>query len=95
MHGMKSHVCHIFMECLLVICFRSLLEFVWSSLVDLSQFFKDLCSNTLRMNDLVRMKENIPIMLYKLERIFPPAFFDSMEHLVIHLPMEAIVGGPV
>jgi len=47
------------------------------------------------MNDLVRMKENIPIMLYKLERIFPPAFFDSMEHLVIHLPMEAIVGGPV
>jgi len=47
------------------------------------------------MNHLVRMKENIPIILCKLERIFPPTFFDSMEHLVVHLPMEAILGGTV
>jgi len=47
------------------------------------------------MNDLVRMKENIPNILCKLEQIFPPAFFDSMEHLVIHLPKEAILGGLV
>jgi len=48
------------------------------------------------MNDLVRMEENIPSILCKLERIFPPTtFFDSIEHLVIHLPVEAILGGPV
>jgi len=47
------------------------------------------------MNDFVRMKENIPIILCKLERIFPPAFFDSMELLVSYLPMEAILGGPL
>ena len=28
LHGMKSHDCHVFMECLLPIAFRSLLEFV-------------------------------------------------------------------
>lgn len=33
--------------------------------------------------------------LCKLERISPPAFFDSMEHLPIHLPYEARVRGPV
>jgi len=94
MHGMKRHDCHVFMECLLPICFRSFPEFVWSALAELSRFFKDLCSNTLRMNDLVKMKESIPIILCKLEQIFPPAFFDSMEHLVVHLPME-IFGGSV
>ena len=83
LHGMKSHDCHVFMKCLLPIAFRSLPDFVWSVLAELSRFFKDLCSNTLRMDDVVRMQENIPIILCKLERIFPPDFFDSMEHLVI------------
>ncbi|BAT73831.1 hypothetical protein VIGAN_02141300 [Vigna angularis var. angularis] len=41
------------------------------------------------------MDENIPIILCKLERIFPPAFFDSMEHIPIHLAYEAWLGGPV
>jgi len=95
MHDMKSHDCHVFMECLLPICFWLLPKFVWSSLIDLSPLFKDLCSNTFRMNNLVKMEENIPIILCKLERIFSPAFIDSMEHLVIHLPMKAILCGPV
>ena len=30
-----------------------------------------------------------------LKKIFPPSFFYSMEHLQIHLPYEARVGGPV
>ncbi|WVZ21047.1 hypothetical protein V8G54_008369 [Vigna mungo] len=55
--GMKSHDCHVFMECLLPIAFSSLPA--------------------------------------HMERIFPPSFFDSMEHLSIHLPYEARLGGPV
>ncbi|XP_073222391.1 uncharacterized protein [Cicer arietinum] len=77
-HGMKSHDCHVLMECLLPNAFHSLSEFVWKPLTKLSRFFKDLCCNTLR-----------------LERIFPPGFFDSMEHLPIHLANEAMLGGPV
>ena len=34
-------------------------------------------------------------ILCKMELIFPPAFFDIMIHLVLHLPKEAILGGPV
>jgi hypothetical protein len=94
-HGMKSHDCHVFMECLLPIAFRSLPECVWKPLTELSRFFKDLCCNTLRMDDLVKLNENIPIIICKLERIFPPGFFDSMEHLPIHLAKEAMLGGPV
>ena len=30
-----------------------------------------------------------------MELIFPPTFFDIMVHLIIHLPEEAIFGGPL
>jgi hypothetical protein len=30
-----------------------------------------------------------------MEKIFPPGFFNQMQHLLIHLPYEAKVGGPV
>lgn len=41
------------------------------------------------------MEEKIPVILCNLEKIFPPSFFDVMEHLPIHLPTEADLGGPV
>nr|GEU42340.1 hypothetical protein [Tanacetum cinerariifolium] len=34
-------------------------------------------------------------ILCNLELIYPPAFFDIMIHLVIHLPLEALKGGPI
>ncbi|GJT87199.1 F-box domain containing protein [Tanacetum coccineum] len=34
-------------------------------------------------------------ILYELELIYPPALFDIMVHLVIHLPIEALEGGPI
>ncbi|GJT72324.1 hypothetical protein Tco_1031610 [Tanacetum coccineum] len=34
-------------------------------------------------------------IMCNLELIYPPAFFDIMIHLVIHLPLEALEGGPI
>jgi hypothetical protein len=93
--GMKSHDCHVFMERLLPIAFIDLPDPIWKPLAELSKFFKDLCSTSLKEDELRRMQQNIPLILCKLEQIFPPGFFDSMEHLPIHLPYEALVGGPV
>ena len=36
-----------------------------------------------------------PVLLCKLEKIFPPGFFLAMQHLILHLPYEARMGGPV
>jgi hypothetical protein len=36
-----------------------------------------------------------PVLLCKLEKIFPPGFFNPMQHLILHLPYEARMGGPV
>ncbi|XP_072087304.1 uncharacterized protein [Arachis hypogaea] len=93
--GLKSHDCHIFMQYLLPTAFRKLPTNIWKPLTELSQFFKDLCSTTLKVHDLEVMEQNIPIILCKLERIFPLGFFNVMEHLPIHLAYEARVCGPV
>lgn len=95
LHGMKSHDCHIFMGRLLPIALRALPDHIWKPLTELSQFFRELCSSTLRLEKVNILEENIKLTLCKLERIFPPGFFNSMEHLPIHLAYEARVGGPV
>jgi hypothetical protein len=40
--------------------------------------------------DLERMA---PVLLCKLEKILPPGFFNPMEHMILHLPYEARMGG--
>jgi len=93
--GMKSHDAHVFMERLLPTAFSALPRQVLNPIAELSKFFKDLCSTILRVDDLLLMEQNIVTTTCKLEQIFPPGFFNSMEHLPIHLPYEARVGGPV
>jgi len=39
-HGMKSHDCHVFMECLLPIAFSTLPTHVLNTLIEISHFFK-------------------------------------------------------
>jgi hypothetical protein len=42
-----------------------------------------------------KLEKKIPVLLCKMEKIFPPGFFNPMQHLLIHFPYEAKVGGPV
>ncbi|XP_047340380.1 uncharacterized protein LOC124943970 [Impatiens glandulifera] len=94
--GFKSHDCHVFLERLLPIAFKRLLpQFVWGVLTDLSNFMHDLNCSSLSLDKVDNLQSQIPIILCNLEKIFPPSFFDSMEHLLIHLPYEAKIGGPV
>ena len=94
--GIKSHDCHVFMQWLIPIAFHELLSInVWQALTELSLFFKGLISTTIKVEDMERLERNIPIIICKLECIFPLGFFDSMEHLLIHLPYEAKIAGLV
>ncbi|PHT42742.1 hypothetical protein CQW23_16767 [Capsicum baccatum] len=62
---MKSHDCHIFMQYLMPVAFRALPKPIWKSLTKLSLFFKDLCSTVLRVDHLMQMEQNIPVILSK------------------------------
>ncbi|KAF5470851.1 hypothetical protein F2P56_011339 [Juglans regia] len=94
--GMKSHDCHIFMQYLLPVVIGGYLRpNIRGALIEFCSFFKELCSRTLDIIVLQRLQANVPIILCKLEMIFPPAFFDIMVHLAIHLPDEALLAGHV
>ena len=95
-YGLKSHDCHVFMQRLMPIAFRELLpQAVWEVITEVSLFFREICSSTLKVEHMMMVEKNIVETLCKLEKIFPPGFFDSMEHLPVHLAYEARVGGPV
>ena len=77
------------------IAFRVLPDDVLEPLVELSEFFRNLCSTVLRVDKLQEMQRDISNILCKLERVFPPGFFNVMEHLPIHLAEEAYLGAQV
>lgn len=94
--GLKSHDCHILMQYLLPLALRRVLsKKVCSPLIELSNFFKALCSKSLKGNELKKLESQIALTLCHLERLFPPGFFDIMVHLPIHLASEAKIAGPV
>jgi len=96
LYGMKSHDCHVFMQTLIPLVFRDLLsKGISDALTEISYFFRDICSSKLNVEHIKRLQTNIVETLCKLEMIFPPSFFDLMEHLPIHLPFEEKAGGPV
>ena len=84
------------MERLLLVGLRGMLpNVIWDALTEVSNFFRELCSSVLREDTLDKLEQSIVETICKLEKVFPHAFFDSMEHLPIHLPYEAKCGGPV
>ena len=68
---------------------------VFDALTELGHFFKQLCCKTLKVEEVEKMKSDIVVILFKLEMIFPPAFFEIIVHLAIHLPNEALLGGSI
>ncbi|GKV21414.1 hypothetical protein SLEP1_g31397 [Rubroshorea leprosula] len=54
-----------------------------------------LTTPIIQVSNMKMWEEKIVETICKLEKVFLSAFFDSMEHLAIHLPYEAKVGGPV
>ena len=86
LYGLKSHDCHVLLQQILSI---GLQGFAYKDislvLFELDSIFQDLCARTLKRSDLEKLKERIVLILCKLERYFPLAFFDVMVYLVVHL----------
>ncbi|XP_060210987.1 uncharacterized protein LOC132638006 [Lycium barbarum] len=94
--GLKTHDCHIIMEQLLPIAIRNVLpNQVVATLVEVSSFFRQLCSKTLSLSDLEKLQDRIVLTLCHLEILFPTSFFTVMVHLTVHLVDEVMKGGPV
>jgi hypothetical protein len=96
LYGMKNHDYHVFIQTFIPLAFRDLLpKGIWDALTDISHFFRDICSSKLNVDHIKRLEKNIMETKCKLEIIFPPSFFDLMEHLPVHLLFKVKVEGPI
>ncbi|GJX29038.1 S-adenosyl-L-methionine-dependent methyltransferases superfamily protein [Tanacetum coccineum] len=94
--GMKSHDCHIMMQQLLPYGLQEYLDTdVAKPIIELCSFFQQICARTLMEDDMVKAESQLVDILCNLEQIYPSAFFDTMIHLAIHLPQEALEGRPI
>jgi hypothetical protein len=41
------------------------------------------------------LEKEIAVLVYKMENVFPHGWFNMIQYLLVHLPWEARVGGPV
>ena len=64
-------------------------------LSELSYFYRQLCAKEIVVEMMEKLEKEISVLLCKMKFFFPPRFFNPMQHLLIHLPYEAKVGGPV
>ena len=94
--GLKSHDCHVLMQQLLSVAIRDILpNKVRLAITRLCFFFNSICSKVLDPVKLDELENEAAIILCELEMYFPPAFFDIMVHLIIHLVREIKCCGPV
>ncbi|XP_068319542.1 uncharacterized protein [Pyrus communis] len=83
-------------EQLLLLAIRPVLpKAVTMVLLELSAIFRQLCSKKESEEGFKQLNSRIALTLCQLEKIFPPAFFDIMVHLPVHLADEAALAGPV
>jgi hypothetical protein len=88
LNGLKSHNYHIFIERLTPVMFCG--------------YFKpNLCKISTKLSYFYRQISNeqvskeIAMLVCKMETVFCPGWFNPMQHLLVHSPWEARVGGPV
>jgi hypothetical protein len=93
-NGLKSHDYHIFVERLMPVMFRAYLNNdVWTTLAELSLFYKQFCAKEIKKEMMEKLEKEILVLLCKLEKIFRLGWFNPMQHLLVHLPYEAKIGG--
>ncbi|KAK1660710.1 hypothetical protein QYE76_048869 [Lolium multiflorum] len=84
--GMKSHDCHVMMTQILPVAIRGIMEpHVRATLTDLCNVFDVITRKSITVKKLGRLQEEIVTILCEMEMYFPPAFFDIMVHLLVHI----------
>jgi hypothetical protein len=94
--GLKSHDFHIMLQHILLACVRHLLRpGPREAIIRLGQLFQRLTTKVVDPIEIPSLKLFTAETLSLLEKNFPEAFFDSMVHLVMHLPNELAICGLV
>jgi hypothetical protein len=84
------------MERLLSVMFHDYFDTdLWKMFVELSYFYRQLCAKQVSKTMMQKFEKEILILVCTIEKVLMPGQFNAMQHLLVHLPWEAKVGGPV
>jgi hypothetical protein len=67
---------------------------LWKIFAKLSYFYWQIYAKQVSKAMMQKVEKEIAVLVCKMEKIFPPGWFNVMQHLLVHLPWEAKVGGP-
>ena len=79
LNGLKSHDYHIIMERLVPVMFRGYFNAdLWKMLAELSYFYKQICAKEVSKVMMQKFKKEILVLVCKMEKVFPPGWFNAM-----------------
>jgi hypothetical protein len=58
-------------------------------------FYRQICAKQVSKAMMQMLEKEIAVLVCKMETVFPPGWFNVMQHLLVHLPWEDRVRGPV
>jgi hypothetical protein len=68
---------------------------LWKMFAELSYFYRQICAKQVSKVMTQRLEKKITVLVCKMETVFPPRWFNAMQYLLVHVPWEARVGGPM
>jgi hypothetical protein len=96
LNGLKSHNYHIFIERRVPVMFCGYFKpNFWKMFSKLSYFYRQICAKHVSKVMMQRLEKEIAMLACKMETVFPLGWFNAMQHLLVHFPWEARVGGLV
>lgn len=94
--GLKSHDYHCLLQQIIPVVVRTLLQPLQkTALIKLGKSFTRICARVVDKAKLDALRLYVVETMCVLEVSFPPAFFDIMQHSLVHLVDEMAACGPV
>jgi hypothetical protein len=56
----------------------------WKMFVELSYFYMQICTKQVSKAMMQRLEKEITVPVCKMEKVFPPRWFNVMQHLLVH-----------
>jgi hypothetical protein len=95
MSGYNTHDCHTMLSLFLAIAIRAVNHpYLKMVITCMCHFFNAISKKVINVNELDDLHKEIRVTMCQLEMCFPPSFFDTMKHYMIHLANQIFVLGP-
>jgi hypothetical protein len=95
MSGYNTHDCHTILSLFLAIAIRAVNHPYFNVVITrMCHFFNAISKKVINNRELDELCKEVRVTMCQLEMCFPPSFFDTMEHYMIHLANQIFVLGP-